>query len=181
MGCKTMGRYYDDFAHDAVELDEEELTHYGVLGMKWGIRRYQPYSYTGGQGKEVGEAKKRAKIANKRERMVRKSEKLSKKIAKLDKRSRNKILYSNKSRIKFVDKERKLQVKKNKLQDKINKIDQEEFKKPKASEIDINEFADMYVKIANKYSKDKSDDSFEENPKFWEELEKKYKLKITKF
>lgn len=43
-----MGRYYDT---------EEELLHYGVLGMKWGIRRYQPYSYTGGgNGKEIGEA-----------------------------------------------------------------------------------------------------------------------------
>lgn len=25
-------------------VNEEDLVHYGVLGMKWGIRRYQPYS-----------------------------------------------------------------------------------------------------------------------------------------
>lgn len=47
-----MGRYFDL---------EEDLLHYGVLGMKWGIRRYQPYSYTGGSGKEVGEAAKKGK------------------------------------------------------------------------------------------------------------------------
>lgn len=38
------------------------LAHYGVLGMHWGIRRYQPYSVkprgSGKIGKEIGEAKK---------------------------------------------------------------------------------------------------------------------------
>lgn len=42
-------------------MDEfNTLMHYGVLGMRWGVRRYQPYPKGSKKGVEIGEAAKRS-------------------------------------------------------------------------------------------------------------------------
>lgn len=46
------------YLSDIINVDSEnDIEHHGVLGMKWGIRRYQPYSLiprkSGKAGKET--------------------------------------------------------------------------------------------------------------------------------
>lgn len=106
--------YYWGFANDfSDEFDDSDvLEHHGILGMKWGIRRYQPYG--------VGyNAKNKGKFIGSRERRLeRTTDKISKTIEKAKKaRSAGDVSKLNKLNAKVE----KLTIKSDKLKEKIEK------------------------------------------------------------
>lgn len=91
-------------------MADNYLVHYGIMGQKWGVRRFQPYStrgrISGKGGKEVGVAKKKSAEPSREE---------------LLKSTDPKLLY--KYRDKLTDQE---------LQNRLNRLNNEEQLRQKA-------------------------------------------------
>lgn len=79
------------------------ISHHGVMGMHWGIRRYRPYSYTDGRdgfrkGKETGEAKQLGKTSYTKRQIKKRDRYVAKEDAAVDK-TYDKLLKKSEKRI----------------------------------------------------------------------------------
>ena len=86
---------------DKPELNEETLAHYGVLGMKWGVRK-NPEKAWGKATKELAKRKRAAQVTTQKSlaRASIKAAKVNKKLAKISKKYNraSRGLFANKSK-----------------------------------------------------------------------------------
>lgn len=77
-----------------------ELYHYGVIGMHWGVRRYQPYPADSKKGREIGEAAKAKRAAGLQKHYT-------KAVNKLNKIDKKRVKAQEKANAQFVKAEKK--------------------------------------------------------------------------
>lgn len=102
-----------EYNFDKPELSEELLMHYGVKGMRWGVRRYQKYDGTRikGGGKVINKSKQSKSAAKRAQR-------------KADKEAQKKRIQKNKDEIAYMSKHPEKYSTKE-INDKLNRINAE--------------------------------------------------------
>lgn len=96
--------------YESIKMSEDELMHYGILGMHWGIRRYQDYGEGGydpdHEGRFVGEkiSKKEMKAQAEKEKRLRKMREAAAKKRKAEAKAVKKQEKIDKMKAKLIQK-----------------------------------------------------------------------------